>query len=74
MLHFKDNSEPLQINYTFSLSRMVWVLLILNGFSDNSTFAAYHTNAGFCGCKCIFPLRHSNTLFWTGMWTVVLLL
>lgn len=27
---------PLQINYTFSLTRMVWVLLILNGFPDTS--------------------------------------
>lgn len=36
ILHFKDNSEPLQINYTFSLTRMLWVLLILNGFSDTS--------------------------------------
>lgn len=32
----KTTPEPLQINYTFSLSRMVLVLLILNGFSDTS--------------------------------------
>ena len=51
----KMTSEPLQINYTFSLTRLVLVLLILNGFSEAALrLYAYHTIAGFYGSEGIF--------------------